>query len=223
MYSFPRDETFEFYKVVVDYNNRQFWGGGDNSEGIRIYDGDDMTVYTELFGESINVLSLALDSQNIKWIGTITSLFRYDDREFTQVISFDDYSWISDIEIDDDGSVWFVVSHRSDGTILAKYTPEDSTTSVETEQLPEKITLQQAHPNPFNPTTTISYSLPEASYVQLDVYSITGQKVTTLVNGFTPAGNHNVIFDGSHFGSGIYIYRFQAEGFRKTGEMLMVR
>ena len=226
-YSFPRDESFDFFTVVVDYNNRQFWGGGDNSEGLRIYDGDDMTVYTELFGESFNVLSLAVDSQNIKWIGTIKSLFRYDDSEFKQVISFEsfdyDYFWVSDIEIDVDGSVWFVVANGSDGSILAKYTPEDSTTSVETEPLPEELPIVEAHPNPFNPRTTISYSLPEAMYVSLNIYSITGQKVATLVNGFIPAGNYNVIFDGSHFASGLYIYRFQAGDFMKTGKIVMVR
>ena len=54
-------------------------------------------------------------------------------------------------------------------------------------------------------------------------YSITGQKVATLVNSFTPAGYHNVIFDGSRFGSGIYLYSFQAEGFRKTGKIMMVK
>ncbi len=78
-------------------------------------------------------------------------------------------------------------------------------------------------PNPANPRTTISYSLPKASHVSLDIYSITGQKVATLVNSFIPAGNYNVLFDGSHFGSGIYFYRFQADNFRKTGKMLMLK
>ena len=78
-------------------------------------------------------------------------------------------------------------------------------------------------PNPANPRTMIYYSLPEASLVKLDIYSITGQKINTLVNGFVPAGNHNVIFDGSRIGSGIYLYRFKAENFNKTGKILIVK
>lgn len=78
-------------------------------------------------------------------------------------------------------------------------------------------------PNPANPRTTIRYSLPEASNIRLDVYSINGQKVSTLVNGFTPAGNYNVIFDGSRFGSGIYLYRFNTDNYIKTGKILMLK
>ena len=65
--------------------------------------------------------------------------------------------------------------------------------------------------------------LPKASQVKLDIYSITGQKVAALVNDFIPAGNHNVIFDGSRIGSGIYLYRFKAENFNKTGKILIIK
>ncbi len=173
-----------------------------------------------------NIYDIAVDKKGLKWIGTDRSLIRYDDVEFTQIISLVEdtpYFDVYDIEIDHDGSVWFVSRGGSGGGILAKYTPEDSTTSVKKEPLPDEITLLEARPNPFNPTTTISYSLHDASFVSLEIYSITGQKVATLANGFSPAGNHNVIFDGSYFGSGIYLYKFQAEGFRKTGKMLIVK
>ncbi|HHE40472.1 MAG TPA: T9SS type A sorting domain-containing protein, partial [Candidatus Cloacimonetes bacterium] len=63
-----------------------------------------------------------------------------------------------------------------------------------------------AHPNPFNPVTTITYSIKNPSQVKLSIYSITGQKVTTLIDNPMSAGSHSVVFDGSDFGSGVYIY-----------------
>ena len=173
----------------------------------------------------MEVLSLAIDSNNVKWIGTMTGLFSYNDVEFTQHISFYDspYYYVGDIEIDQDNSVWFWVGNHTGTTILAKYTPEDSTTSVETHPHPEELPIIEARPNPFNPKTTISYTLPEAASVKLDVYSVSGQKIETLVNCFTTAGNHTVLFDALKHGSGIYIYKFQAGDYVKTGKMVMVR
>ena len=78
-------------------------------------------------------------------------------------------------------------------------------------------------PNPFNPVTTIQYNLPEDINVVLEVFNIRGQKVKTLVNNFQSAGSHEVIFDGSNLGSGVYFYRFKAGNFHKVKRMLLVK
>ena len=78
-------------------------------------------------------------------------------------------------------------------------------------------------PNPFNPSTTISYSIANPGHVYLSVYNIAGQKVATLVNGNMSIGNHSVSFDGSNLGSGVYFYRFETGKFNKTGKMLLVK
>jgi tetratricopeptide (TPR) repeat protein len=78
-------------------------------------------------------------------------------------------------------------------------------------------------PNPFNPVTTIQYNLPEDINVVLEVFNIRGQKVKTLVNNFQSAGSHEVIFDGSNLGSGVYFYRFKAGNFNKVKRMLLVK
>lgn len=74
--------------------------------------------------------------------------------------------------------------------------------------------LYQNYPNPFNPSTTIKYSLPEASKVKLVVYNILGKEITTLVNGFQTSGIHAVEFNPSKIDgglpSGIYFYRIEA-------------
>jgi len=111
-----------------------------------------------------------------------------------------------------------------------KFSPEFVDSEQTEKNLPKEENTEEiakygvsVAPNPANPKTTIFYSIPEVSNVRLDVYSINGQKVTTLVNGFSPAGKHAVIFDGSYFGSGIYLYKFQTEGFSKTGKILMIK
>jgi len=86
-------------------------------------------------------------------------------------------------------------------------------TGVSNEQTiggPASFRLEQNFPNPFNPTTTISYALPKDAYVSLAVYDLTGQKVTQLVDRQTAAGSYQVVFDATGFPSGIYFYRLQA-------------
>jgi len=78
-------------------------------------------------------------------------------------------------------------------------------------------------PNPANPATTISYSIAKSAHVTFAVYSVTGQKVATLVDRTMPAGRHSVVFDGSSYASGVYFYRLETQGFAKTGKMLLMK
>jgi len=78
-------------------------------------------------------------------------------------------------------------------------------------------------PNPANPSTTISYSIPDPSHVKLVIYSVSGQKVATLVDGLMIAGKHAVVFDGSPYASGVYFYKFTSENFEKSGKMVLVK
>ena len=68
----------------------------------------------------------------------------------------------------------------------------------------------QNHPNPFNPSTTINYQLPQSGFVTLKVYDILGKEVAKLIDEFKNAGSYKVTFDASHIPSGIYIYRISA-------------
>ena len=86
-----------------------------------------------------------------------------------------------------------------------------------------QLSLRDAYPNLFNPITTISFSLPEASQVILRVYDVQGQVVARLVNGWQDAGSHNVAFDGTNLASGIYVYRLTAGGFNATGKLILLK
>jgi hypothetical protein len=88
---------------------------------------------------------------------------------------------------------------------------------------PVAFELKGNHPNPFNPTTTIAFSLPETANANLSVYSLSGAKVATLVDGMTERGEHEVTFNGEALSSGLYIYRLEANGQIQSGRMLLVK
>lgn len=89
--------------------------------------------------------------------------------------------------------------------------------------LPQGYALEQNHPNPFNPATTIHYSLPRRSAVRLDVFNILGQRVATLVDGDVSAGEHTVRWDGSNVASGVYLYRLRAGETTLARKMVLLK
>ncbi len=88
--------------------------------------------------------------------------------------------------------------------------------------IPSSFTLEN-YPNPFNPSTTIRYSLPEAGDVTLVVFDATGRHVVTLVNGAQPAGLYEATFEAGDLPSGTYFFRLEQGTYRETRAMLLVK
>ena len=88
---------------------------------------------------------------------------------------------------------------------------------------PLQFALEQNYPNPFNPTTTIGYDLPAVSHVLIEVFSVLGQKVATLVNTDQRSGRHEVVFDGRALASGVYFCRMRAGDFVDTKMLLLTK
>jgi hypothetical protein len=83
------------------------------------------------------------------------------------------------------------------------------------------ITLFQNHPNPFNASTIIKFSLKFPSHIKLNVYNILGAEVQTLINENKSAGSHQISFDAKNLPSGIYIYQIQSVTQTITKQMIL--
>ncbi len=89
--------------------------------------------------------------------------------------------------------------------------------------LPKAFALDANYPNPFNPSTTISYALPGTASVSLKVYDVMGREIAELVNETKPAGFYKITFDASKLASGVYIYRIEAGEFVQSRKMVLVK
>ena len=83
--------------------------------------------------------------------------------------------------------------------------------------------LSQNYPNPFNPATNITFMLPGAEQVSLQVFDVTGRLVAVLLDERRSAGSHTVSWDASGMASGVYMYRIMAGGFVKTKPMVLLK
>jgi len=96
-------------------------------------------------------------------------------------------------------------------------------------ETPELLAFAVAnHPNPFNPDTSIVFTIPTESKVNIVIYNIRGQRVKTLLNEFKTPGNHSVVWNGTDdfgrsMGSGIYLYRIEAGENVATRRMLLLK
>ncbi len=118
----------------------------------------------------------------------------------------------------DDIEVINVITADVDGTII-----ESSVVDI-----PNAFSLKQNHPNPFNPTTSIEFSIPSSEMVRLAVYDLLGREVAVLMNEFVSAGNYTAVWNGLDSNenlvpSGLYIYTLTAGSDVSSGKMVMMK
>jgi hypothetical protein len=95
-------------------------------------------------------------------------------------------------------------------------------------EMPTEFTLEQNNPNPFNPVTSINYSVPAESHVTIEIFNVLGERVTTLVDEVQEAGSRTVSWngiaeDGSKATSGVYFYKMKAGDYSETKKMTLVK
>jgi len=100
--------------------------------------------------------------------------------------------------------------------------------STAAEGVPVEFALHENYPNPFNPTTTLRFDLPEVSNLTLTIYNMLGQKVRTFNYQNTSAGYHSVKWNatndyGDPVGAGVYLYQLQTKDFVKTRKMVLLK
>ena len=157
--------------------------------------------------------------------------------EINDSLRYEGYHWLGSGTVSQSNvPVTFTVSSCNcahvvaTATDLAENTSEFSsgfaiTTDVPPEHdiLPKLFSLENAYPNPFNPTTLISYDLPRSTHVMLVVYNPLGQEVAVLVNATQDAGHYRVEWNAKDVPTGVYFYRLQAGSFSQVGKMLLLK
>ena len=108
------------------------------------------------------------------------------------------------------------------GQIAPSFNDNQKQIAFSKQEIPSEYSLTN-YPNPFNPTTTINYQLPENGFVAIKVYDVLGKEVATLVNENKSAGYYKVDFDASRLTSGVYIYTINVNGFAQSKKMLLMK
>jgi flagellar hook assembly protein FlgD len=85
------------------------------------------------------------------------------------------------------------------------------------------LTAISAYPNPFNPTTTLSFALPIQSDVTITIYNMQGRQVSTLIDGNMEAGYHSVVWNADAQASGVYFVKMMTSEFTKTQKLMLVK
>ncbi|MBC8416328.1 MAG: T9SS type A sorting domain-containing protein [Candidatus Cloacimonetes bacterium] len=172
-------------------------------------------------GTDYDYLAFYIDgNEQARWDGEID----WNEESYFVAAGNHNFKWI----YDKDG---YVSSGQDcawiDYIVFPPFEPEVSTDDMSV--IPSIIKLCGNYPNPFNPSTTITYSLNKDSKVTLEIYNIKGQKVRTLVNKEQPAGNYKTIWNGKDdndrsIASGIYFYKMKAGGrYTSTKKMILLK
>lgn len=128
--------------------------------------------------------------------------------------------WFDQLEASDDEGLMILPDFLWGGIHIADVPTDAADESV---VLPGRFVLQQNHPNPFNPATTIPFSIPTPAALSLKVFDITGRVVWRGAAGNLSAGDHEIAFDGTSLPSGVYFYRLNTPFGSLTRKMTLVK
>ena len=151
-------------------------------------------------------------ASGVSWVA------QYDD-------NVDSYGKFSGIAVDQFGQIYVTGTNiEGDTSIITTLKYTDIAVSVREERgsTPMSFALAENYPNPFNPSTTIRYELPQKGFVTLKVYNLLGQEVATIVNQKPEAGSYQVQFDGTGLASGVYFYRVKAGDYVESKKLLLL-
>ena len=202
------------------------WGGGYSGELLR-YDGSIQT-FGQLRGLWVTTIDITSGSDGTLWGSFVWYYHGYK----YGVFQFDGAKW----DIRGHGEMQYLSLATSPGGGVFAGTQGNGVMRVdqlplgvnENKNIPRDFAIVSISPNPFNPSTTISFSIPNAGRAQLSVYSITGQKVRTLLSGPMTTGMHSAVWDGKNdagkaVSSGIYIAHIQSGKTVSSHKMLLMK
>jgi len=140
--------------------------------------------------------------------------------------AYDGFYWSTAVTEEDVsiGGLGYAGQHTANHIAFDSFrgTITNESTAVEEEAI-AAFAVDQNTPNPFNPTTTIGFTITEAGHVSVDIYNVAGQKVDTLVNDALSAGRHSLVWDASGMSAGVYFYTVKSGDFSKTMKMTLLK
>ena len=209
-----------YVKAICADADGSIWIGTDS--GVSHFTGTEWINYTVNDGLTNNyITSIAIGYDKTVWLGTEYGLNSIEDsgiKTYTSKNGLIDND-IRDMAIHPDGTLWIATAGGA-----SHYIPENITIVTNYNDVPESVSMVTNYPNPFNPSTTIQYTIPADvnGHVSLKVYDLRGGLVKTLVEQTTQPGRYSAIWDGcdksgKQVSSGIYICQL------KSGEFVKVK
>ncbi|MBS1494791.1 MAG: T9SS type A sorting domain-containing protein [Bacteroidetes bacterium] len=186
--------------------------GGINFQ--QVYNGGNLTLNCLKFANALTGWLLAYDGSSYGKILKTT--------DGGQTFFYNNYasSKLYDIAVLNENTVWVC---GENGAILKTTTGGTIGIHQISASLPDKFYLEQNYPNPFNPNSNIVFSLPQNTFVKLNVFDLLGREVANLVNEKLSAGKYKYDFNASLLPSGIYFYKLETESFSETKKMVLVK
>jgi len=199
--------------IVANYNGLYKTTNGGRDWEISAQLGDFIPKQLWFISESQGYM---IANSNIYWAG----LYQTYDGGITWT-PIRNYMSLNKIHLNENNILWGVgdygklIKHKT--TITSVEDPREGN------NLPQSFILSQNFPNPYNSQTTISYSIPSSSFVQILIFDVLGREVSTLLNEEKSAGNYKVNFNASELTSGVYFYRIQTGDFIQTRKMILLK
>ena len=215
------------FSIKSDESNTIWFG---TRRGVSSFDGNVWTVYSAKTKYNILdtrcIYTIDIDSNGVLWFGSSIGMWSYDGSNWVSYTRYEselkDDVYVRALYTDIDGKKWIGARDALSARI------SDNKQIMKKSELPVQMKIIGNYPNPFNPETTIEFSIPESGHVTIDVYNVAGQKVRSLLSQNMPAGTNNLVWDGkndlgSSVSTGVYFFRMQMGKTVLNHRMMLLR
>jgi len=215
------------FAIKADADNTIWFG---TRRGVSSCDNGTWTTYSAKTRYNILdtrcIYAIDIGSDGVLWFGATVGLWRYDGTKWVSYTRWEnDFTndvYVRAIYIDGEGKTWLGARDALTAMNIGTQPIKKNTA------LPTQMKIVGNYPNPFNPDTTIEFTIPNAGFVSIDVYNIAGQKIRSLVSEHMEAGTHSLVWNGRTdtgelSASGVYIFRLEQGDSVLSHRMMMMR